>query len=101
MRREAKRRAYLDNERKEMEKLVDQAFEAIDDPKKGYWAGRVKAHWNRRLKGCTKTRWIEFMAGLNDETAIGSTQQKKMREYLIMARDAANEEIRKQKRGIF
>ena len=100
MQREARRQAYIQNEKKSMEQMIDHAFENVDDPKREYWANRVKAHWNRRLKGCTKARWVTFISEMTDSEAYGSAQQKKMKEYLIRVRDEAAKEVRKSKRGL-
>ena len=99
MLREAKRQAFIKNQKKELRQLIDHAFESVDDPKKDYWSERISAHLNRRLGGCTKAKWVPLLAEFNDDAAYGRVQQEKMKRYLLMARDAAAEEVRKTKRA--
>ena len=98
MMREAKRTAFVKSQRRELRTVIDHAFETIDDPKKDYWSGRVSAHLNRRLQRCTKDKWVPMVADFNDTQATGKVKQEKYKRYLLMARDAAAEEVRKQKR---
>lgn len=48
---------------------------------------------------CTKDKWVPMLAEMNDTQAYGRIHQKKMREYLIMTRDAAADEVRRMKRA--
>lgn len=100
MMREAKRRAFVRSQKKDLKQVIDHAFEGIDDPKKDYWSNRISAHLNRRLERNTKTKWVTMLAEFNDTAAYGSIQQEKMKKYLLMARDAAAEEVRKNKRRL-
>ena len=100
MMREAKRQAFVRSQKKDLKQAIDYAFEGIDDPKKDYWSNRISAHLNRRLERNTKTKWVTMLAEFNDTTAYGSIQQEKMKKYLLMARDATAEEVRKNKRHL-
>lgn len=99
MMREAKRQAFVKSQKKELKTLINHAFETVEDPKKDYWSERISAHLNRRLHRNTKAKWIPFLAELNDDAAYGRIKQEKMKQYLLMARDAAAEEVRRNKRS--
>ena len=99
MMREAKRQAFVKSQKKELRGVIDIAFEGIEEPRKDYWSGRISAHLNRRLERCTKAKWVPLLAQLNDDAAYGRIKQEKMKRYLLMARDAAAEEVRKSKRS--
>ena len=98
MQREAKRMAFIRNQKKQLKMVVDRAFENVEDPKRDYWSNRIFAHYRRRFQGNTKARWVSLLAEFNDTAAYGPIQQKKMKQYLLMARDAAAEEVRRRKR---
>ena len=99
MMREAKRTAFIKSQKRELKDVIDRAFEAVDDPKRDYWSSRISAHLNRRLYMCTKDKWVPMVADLSDDQAYGKIKQKKMKRYLLMARDAAAEEVRRRKRN--
>lgn len=100
MMREAKRQAFVRNQKKQLREVIDNAFETINDPKKDYWSDRISAHLNRRLRTCTKAKWVPLLAEMNDDAAYGRIHQDKMKRYLLMTRDAAAEEVRKSKRSM-
>ena len=99
MQRQQKRMAYIRNQKRHLKYVVEKAFEGIDDPKKDYWTSRISAHLSRRLQNCYKEKWVTLLSEFTDSAAYGSIQQKKMKEYLLMARDAAAAEVRRNKRG--
>ena len=98
MMREAKRQAFVKSQKKELKRVINHAFETVNDPKRDYWSDRIAAHLNRRLERCTKEKWVPMIAEFNDTAVYGKIQQEKMKRYLLMARDAAAEEVRKSKR---
>ena len=100
MQRQAKRMAYIRNQKRHLKDIVSKAFENVDDPKKDYWTDRISAHLSRRLQHSTKDKWVSMLAEFSDTAVYGPIQQKKMKEYLLMARDAAAEEVRRTKRGL-
>ena len=98
MMREAKRTAFVKNQKRQLKEVIDRAFDQVDDPKRDYWSNRVSAHLNRRLYMCTKDKWVPMVADMNDTQAFGEIHRKKYKQYLLMARDAAAEEVRRNKR---
>ena len=98
MMREAKRSAFIRDQKKTLRNVIDHAVDTVDDPKKDYWSDRISAHLNRRLSTTTKAKWVPLLAEFSDTQVYGRIQQEKMKRYLLMARDAAAEEVRKGKR---